>query len=280
MEQVNPRAHLYENQRDDMPATHVFSSHNNHCFPHFHSSIELVYVHSGELVAMLDGETFTVQEGQMLLVSSYTVHTYRTETQNDVTVIIIPMSVVPSLHKAMRDNVFSCSVYDTRANAHLHALLPLVCNDWCALHPETQRGLSYALLGMLISGAGLSPRSADSKSLGVIKDVLIYLQSNYQLPLSLETLSQQFGYSKSRFSHLFNETLGCSPGAFINSLRCQHAARAMIESEQTLLEIAMNAGFECPRTFYRAFKQYYGLTPTQYIRAQSGRSVSQAVDAP
>ncbi|MBQ4551857.1 MAG: helix-turn-helix transcriptional regulator, partial [Clostridia bacterium] len=79
--------------------------------------------------------------------------------------------------------------------------------------------------------------------------------------------ARQFGYSKSRFSHLFNETLGCPPGAFINALRCQHAARAMLESDQPLLEIAMNAGFECPRTFYRVFKQYYGVTPTQYCNA-------------
>ena len=41
----------------------------------------------------------------------------------------------------------------------------------------------------------------------------------------------------------------------------------MLESDQPLLEIAMNAGFECPRTFYRVFKQYYGVTPTQYCNA-------------
>lgn len=59
----------------------------------------------------------------------------------------------------------------------------------------------------------------------------------------MEALAKQFGYSKSRFSHLFNEALGCPPSAFINALRCQHAARTMLESDQPLLEIAMNAGF-------------------------------------
>lgn len=281
MEPVNTRKQFYEHRRDDMPTTSCFQSHNNHCFPHFHSSIEMVYVHSGALIAMLDGEIVCVQAGQLLIVSGYMVHTYRTETENDVTVLIIPTTFVPSLQKTLRDNVFCSNCCNVTENKKIRTLLHMICDGWTDYSLETKRGLSYTLLGMLITQVGLSPRAADSRSLGVIKDVLIYLQSNYQSPISLETLSQQFGYSKSRFSHLFNETLGCSPGVFINSLRCQHAARVMMESDMTLLEVAMNAGFECPRTFYRAFKQYYGQTPTQYIRTHSQRAaVSQPVNTP
>lgn len=71
--------------------------------------------------------------------------------------------------------------------------------------------------------------------------------------------------------------------AAVNALRCQHAARAMLESDQTLLEISLGAGFECPRTFYRAFKQYYGMTPSQYARTHSdnlSQTTSKAVNTP
>ena len=57
----------------------------------------------------------------------------------------------------------------------------------------------------------------------------------------------------------------------------------MLESDQTLLEISLGAGFECPRTFYRAFKQYYGMTPSQYARAHSdnlSQTASKAVNTP
>ena len=33
-------------------------------------------------------------------------------------------------------------------------------------------------------------------------------------------------------------------------------------------DIALQVGFECVRTFYRAFKRYYGVTPSQYTRAR------------
>ena len=166
----------------------------------------------------------------------------------------------------LRDHAFLHPVYDVSNDPKTKSVLDMMSDDWADYNMETKKGLCYTLLGLLLSRVGLSAGTNSTHS-AHMKDMLIYLQENYQSNLSMEDLARRFGYSKSRFSHLFNETLGCPPGAFINALRCQHAARAMLESDQPLLEIAMNAGFECPRTFYRVFKQYYGLTPTQYCHA-------------
>ena len=283
MSDVNPYRRLYEQHRDEAPRIYGINAVNNHCFPHFHSSIELVCVHSGCLSALLDGESYDVHAGQVLIVSGYMVHSFRTQKESAETILVIPLFLIPSLKKTLRDNVFSSPVCDTAGNESLRALLELIRTSWTTLSIETQIGLGHALLGMLISQVGLSPRCADSRSMGVIKDVLIYLQDHYQSSISMEDLAKRFGYSKSRFSHLFNETLGCPPGTFVNALRCQHAARAMLESDQTLLEISPGAWFECPRTFYRAFKQYYGMTPSQYARAHSdnlSQTASKAVNTP
>ena len=51
MSDVNPYRRLYEQHRDEAPRIYGINAVNNHCFPHFHSSIELVCVHSGCLNA-------------------------------------------------------------------------------------------------------------------------------------------------------------------------------------------------------------------------------------
>lgn len=278
MSEINPYRRLYEQHRDEAPCIYGFNSKNNHCFPHFHSSIELVYVRSGCLTATLDGVSYDVHAGELLIVSGFMVHFYRTPEESTESIAVIPLFLIPSLKKALRDNVFSTPIYDTSGNPAIRTVLDLLSGGWESLSTETQIGLAHALLGMLIENVGLVPRCADSRSMGVIKDVLIYLQDHYQSPISMEDLAKRFGYSKSRFSHLFNETLGCPPGTFVNALRCQHAARDILESDQTLLEISLSAGFECPRTFYRAFKSYYGMTPSQYARAQ-GNKASKCINA-
>ena len=54
---------LYESKRDGMLSASCFEGRNNGCLPHFHSSIELVYVEEGELTAILDGQSHLVPAG-------------------------------------------------------------------------------------------------------------------------------------------------------------------------------------------------------------------------
>lgn len=259
-------AQRYERDRDDQILPDLWHSHDNRCKPHFHSAIELVYVTEGKLTVFLDDQQYEVRENQLMISSSYTVHRYQSDESNKEMIMIIPLSFVPSMQKTLRDHAFNHPIYDLKNDAKTRTVLTLLADGWAEYNTETKKGLCYTLLGLLTAKVGLSPQKNSTRT-SQMKDMLIYLQENYQSNLSMEALAKQFGYSKSRFSHLFNETLGCPPGAFINALRCQHAARAMLESDQPLLEIAMNAGFECPRTFYRVFKQYYGVTPTQYCNA-------------
>ena len=90
---------IYEHWRDGMQSAHCWRGKNNQCMAHFHSSIELLYVEEGEITANLDGQSYQIKKGQLLLASSYSVHTFRTEEgkRNQVVIMIIPLSCVPSL---------------------------------------------------------------------------------------------------------------------------------------------------------------------------------------
>ena len=89
MSDVNPYRRLYEQHRDEAPRIYGINAVNNHCFPHFHSSIELVCMHSGCLSALLDGESYDVHAGQVLIVSGYMVHSFRTQKESAETIQLI-----------------------------------------------------------------------------------------------------------------------------------------------------------------------------------------------
>lgn len=272
MKQTMAEADRYEIKRDGMATADFWYAHNDGCIPHFHSSIELVYVVSGELTAVLDGQKHVVSAGHLLLTSSYAVHAYRTEEgkSNDVIVMIIPLASVPSLQRKLNKKAFAQVVYDARRDEEIQAIVPLVAQNHDRYSAETVKGISYFLLGLLIDRVGLVEQPANQQS-GLMRDVLIYLQNNYQQPLRMDTLAKQFGYSKSRFSRLFHDHLGCSMIEYLAALRCRQAAQELLESERTMLDIALGVGFECLRTFYRAFKNCYDMTPSQYVKAHSAK---------
>lgn len=259
---------IYEHYRDDMAQTYCFRSQDNECMAHFHSSIELVYVVDGVMSAILDGQRYDASKGCLLIASGYTVHRYFTEKTSDVIILIIPLSFVPAMHKQLDGKCFSSPIYEDE-RGEMSALIPLMYKNWEALGSEAKQGFSQMLLGILIDRVGLC--DARSKApLGLTQNVLLYLNQNYASPLSMEKLARHFGYSRSRLSHLFRDNFGCTLTEYVNSLRCRQAARLLMESDLSQLEISMTTGFECIRTFYRAFRQCYGITPGQYVKS-SGR---------
>ena len=231
---------------------------------HFHSCLEFVWVHSGVLYATLDAHHYTVIAGQLLIVTGNTLHTYQKRGENNVTVITVPLYAIPSIQNKLRENTFRSLIYDVSANTRLLTILTLIDEGFDIYNEETVSGLCQAFIGMLITDIGLIPIRNDSQR-GTMRSVLVYLQDNFQYGITPASLALHFGYSKSRFSHLFNETFGCSIGTIINRLRCQKAAQGLLERDRTVLDVALNVGFNCARTFYRAFKQCYGITPTEYV---------------
>lgn len=257
----------YELERDDMQTAICFPAKDGSFPAHFHSSIELVYVISGQITVIMNGQPYSVKEGQMVITSSYSVHVYRTEEgeHNETITMIIPMSTIPSLQKILNQKAFKNEIYDVTKDEEISTMLRIACKNWNEYSAETKKGVSYMVLGLLISRVGLNDHPGNQKS-NLMRDVLIYLQNNYQQSIRMEHLARHFGYSKSRFSRLFHDHLGCSMIEYLSNIRCRQAALLLIESDMTMLDIALAVGFECLRTFYRAFKNCYQMTPTQYIK--------------
>ena len=238
--------------------------------PHFHSSMEFVYVTDGELSATLNGKSYLVKKGQILISSSYTLHYYSTENYSDSIILIVPLDFMTYYNRVFTQKVFSnclCSTDEDGEILHCMKKLEAAAKNDRIINVDLAQGYIYIILATLIDRIGLID-IPDIQSRYLTRDILIYLQNHYLDSVTLESLASHFGYSTSRFSHIFNDSFGCSLKAYVNSLRCRHAANLLIQ-DMPMIDVAMNSGFECIRTFYRCFNQCYGMTPTQYCNSRT-----------
>ncbi|MDO4427533.1 MAG: AraC family transcriptional regulator [Moraxella sp.] len=70
--------------------------------------------------------------------------------------------------------------------------------------------------------------------------------------------------SRSQLIRLFNQHLGISPHAFLHKIRLQKAAMLLKQSNHSVLYVALSVGFGSETHFSKAFKKYYGITPSSY----------------
>lgn len=86
-------------------------------------------------------------------------------------------------------------------------------------------------------------------------------------PWTVESLAQEAGMSRSRFAERFRDLLGMSPMAYLSEWRLQKALAMLDDSRASVQQIAVQAGYQSPAAFTRAFATRFGAPPTEYRRA-------------
>lgn len=100
-------------------------------------------------------------------------------------------------------------------------------------------------------------------------DRYMYTERPYTDPaLGRKELAEYSGLSQEAVGHIIKGERGCSVKGYINSFRLEEARRLLKEENgEGIAEIAVNLGFGTPRTFQRAFKERYDMSPSQYRAA-------------
>ena len=82
---------------------------------------------------------------------------------------------------------------------------------------------------------------------------------------SVEQLASDVGLSRSQLHRRMKELTGITPSDFIRNLRLEQAARLLRERKVNISQVAYTLGFNTPGNFSKAFKQHFGMSPTEYI---------------
>ena len=90
---------------------------------------------------------------------------------------------------------------------------------------------------------------------------------------TLEHLAVEVGASRSVLAERFTRFLGEPPLTYLARWRLQLAARRIQATRNTILQVALDVGYESEAAFNRAFKREFGLPPAQYRKKILGREV-------
>lgn len=84
--------------------------------------------------------------------------------------------------------------------------------------------------------------------------------------LTVESLGHSVGMSRSAFSSQFSTLVGMTPHQYLTLVRMQRAASLLAKSDQSLLAIAEQVGYQSEAAFSTAFKRHFGVRPGEYRR--------------
>jgi AraC family transcriptional regulator len=122
---------------------------------------------------------------------------------------------------------------------------------------------------VLVFGRDVTPSNATRPASGLPNRILKRVVDKMQVlddELSLESLAQESGYSRVHFVRMFRAATGRSPHNYLLNLRIERARELLSNPALSLTDIALDCGFSSHSHLTRVFRQFVGVTPSEYRR--------------
>lgn len=101
-------------------------------------------------------------------------------------------------------------------------------------------------------------------NLETIHDVVDYIDSNLEEKLDLDSIAKEIGYSKYHLSRMFVNIIGFTVHNYIQRRRLTEAARLLIFTDKSIMEISLFAGYETQQSFTIGFKALFKCSPQSF----------------
>jgi beta-xylosidase/AraC-like DNA-binding protein len=253
--------------------------------------IELLFILEGNVdIHLVRSDTYTQSDH-----SPYSLHNsdiilfnptekYVLQPKDSCTVfsVLLPPQV---LSKAYKNNVpvFVCnSAEDTN---HDYSVLRNVLSEimFENLNKENDNqlmidSLLYRMLYILKAHHSLNAKdifgSDEFKSTSFrIQSIRQYILQNYRSPITLQSLSTFFYLTPQYLSRFIKIHFHITFYKYLTNIRLESATVDLSRTDETLTDMAYNNGFPNLSAFNKAFKDKYGVTPTEY-RAQQKQTIA------
>ena len=81
----------------------------------------------------------------------------------------------------------------------------------------------------------------------------------------VDDLSREVGMSRVHLNRKLKEVAGISPSSLIKSTRMKQAAYLLVHDKVNISEVAYRVGFSTPSYFSSSFRDYFGMTPKEFV---------------
>ena len=100
-----------------------------------------------------------------------------------------------------------------------------------------------------------------------IQTMLGYIAKNYDQKITIESVANSTGLHKNYAMKLFARVMKVSIKQYINQLRLHHAQALLVDTDNAVLNVALDAGFGSVSRFYDIFQREMNMSPMEFRRS-------------
>ncbi len=240
---------------------------------HWHRSIEILLVLSGNMEVWIEDRHFNLKENDLILINSNEVH----ETYSEDCVLIalqIRQSMFHMDWLKPETVSFFCNSNLQGNNGHFdnirHQIARLIqLNSSTSAYTQLMSyshacQLMYELLLYFKAEQPAVVRS--QKHMERLGNIIQYIEENYARKITLKDIAAREFLSPSYLSHFFEKNMNISISNYLSKIRIEHSVNYLLYSDNSIEKVAQSCGFTSPRSYATLFRKQYHMLPSQFRR--------------
>ena len=130
---------------------------------------------------------------------------------------------------------------------------------------ELNAAIERALLRIQpLAALGESETQSDVPPEEVIRIIKDYIDKNYNTNIKISMFTERYFFSREYLSRLFKKEYGCGIYNYVQEVRMQRAKDLLLNPDIRIQTISERLGYADNNYFSKAFKNYYGMSPSQF----------------
>lgn len=236
---------------------HIRRTRNPSAPPATRSGYGFLLVENGNQDICINGESRTLSRGGIAFCSVRDAQYYSAPSQSVIIELLLSESLFRRFDQTSDGKTLPHFMPDPDKNRPAFD----IAESWYA-HPrkstDINHGFADLFLGELKLSYGLITPDY-KKIIRIFQQFLDYIELNYREDISLDTLSEEFGYTRQYCSKVFNDCAGEHLRPYLNRLRIMRMREEMAassEARHNIIRTAKSHGFASANTYYRALKDF------------------------
>lgn len=250
---------------------------------HYHPELELTLITRGRGLRFVADSIEEFEDGDLCLLGERMLHTWQSSPRSrvgDAVVVQFSRDVIRPLEAGWPEiapitRLLDASARGLRFSGRVRRYLVPAIETLVATPPGSMERMGRFLETLAVAAADaqvvplsstVPPGPQDDQATGRLNRVLQHVHTHLTDPLTLADAAALAGMPPASFCRFFGRMVGKPFVRYVNEWRIRIACRELLRTSHPITRIAFDCGFENLSNFNRRFRQFKGLTPTDYRR--------------
>ena len=239
---------------------------------HHHKEIELIAMIDGEATFYIDYDRYVLRGGDVLVVPPYCIHRATVAPKTSYDCICFDLSLLwdEELRNALEESALTVSSALSSALPSA-SLVKKYIKDAITACEGNAPGWEMEVIGALsllfatlkktdffVKASSTAPKCSFEKT------VFQYVTEHFAEPITSDTVAKEMYLNNSYFCRAFKKSFGCCFGEYLTECRMEKAKFYLLNSKESVSEIALKTGYHSFSYFCKEFKRLVGTTPSSF----------------